>query len=551
MTTLKDAQRAVQQTLGTKQNSIEWQLAMTGDGHGLVDAGNGMIYVRTGENSSVIQVINGGIALYDGVICRIIKPPEDPLHWYAIRATDQRIDENGASGGSAALNMPPHHILHEYLGVDQVNFDFRQLTTLRVYAAGALTVGVLSGLLPRPGADLVVPTQTIDLASHVPASGALYCLISVDSAGAIVGTDGVATTGVFSLTLGDIPDTPAGNFRLAAVRLYTGQTVISESTSKNDIRDLRWPQERLASETPGATTALTVYYLSSEYWVTNNLLDPVHTAHTEVGLSRTGDNVSSSILVNTWDTKWNYPGLSVFPSGEWICTAEAASNASIQFYFAAYRVDGGGTETLLLTSDLSEVVTTRQAITMRKVSTSLATVTTDRLRIKIYIYQVGSIPNTTTATLYYDGTVDSHLTIPGNQPSILLVYDSILAGNSSGVAAAVSVAEQTLVGRITGGHVDDLSVAQVRALIGSVQAVAIKSSTYLLTAADQVVVFTATSTANLPAATGAGQTYRIVCRAGTLTIDANGSETIKGNLTVTLNPGDDLIITDTAAGVWE
>ena len=83
------------------------------------------------------------------------------------------------------------------------------------------------------------------------------------------------------------------------------------------------------------------------------------------------------------------------------------------------------------------------------------------------------------------------------------------------------------------------------------QIVATKSANYTLTNVDQVVVFTATATATLPAATGTGQTYRIVCRAGTTTIDGNSTDTIKGNLTQTLAAGEDLIITDTASGVWE
>jgi hypothetical protein len=84
-------------------------------------------------------------------------------------------------------------------------------------------------------------------------------------------------------------------------------------------------------------------------------------------------------------------------------------------------------------------------------------------------------------------------------------------------------------------------------------AVAVKSSTYLLTSTDDVVVFTATSTANLPAATGSGKTYRIINEgaAGTVvTIDGNGTETIKGSLTQVLYFGEDLIITDYATGKW-
>lgn len=86
---------------------------------------------------------------------------------------------------------------------------------------------------------------------------------------------------------------------------------------------------------------------------------------------------------------------------------------------------------------------------------------------------------------------------------------------------------------------------------GRRQAVVIKAVNYTLTTNDEVVTFTATATATLPAATGTGQTYRIICRAGTLTIDGNGTDTIKGDLTQALYPGEDLIITDTAAGIWE
>lgn len=84
-----------------------------------------------------------------------------------------------------------------------------------------------------------------------------------------------------------------------------------------------------------------------------------------------------------------------------------------------------------------------------------------------------------------------------------------------------------------------------------VSTVAIKSGNYTLTAYDSVVVFTASATATLPASPSIGLTYRIVCRAGTLVIDGNGSDTIKGSLTQTLGPGEDLILTYTASGIWE
>lgn len=85
----------------------------------------------------------------------------------------------------------------------------------------------------------------------------------------------------------------------------------------------------------------------------------------------------------------------------------------------------------------------------------------------------------------------------------------------------------------------------------NIRAVSIQSGNYPLAATDSVVVFTATATATLPAATGSGRTYRIVCRAGTLTIDPANSDTIKGETMAVLSAGEDLILTDTATGVWE
>jgi hypothetical protein len=47
---------------------------------------------------------------------------------------------------------------------------------------------------------------------------------------------------------------------------------------------------------------------------------------------------------------------------------------------------------------------------------------------------------------------------------LALAYDSIWAGDSGGKAAAVSVAAQTVVGRITGGHVDDIPISTLKSV---------------------------------------------------------------------------------------
>ena len=157
----KKAVRAVSDAFSTKQNVIEWKPATLGDGHGTVSTGNNMVYCRLSDNSSVIEVLNLRVQPVDGLRVRIGKLPEMPLVWQVLGQDDQRVDENGQdSGGGGVYNTPLHHRTHEYLGSDQVNLDWRQITTLRVYAYSGFSIGVLAGLIPRTGGDLVVATQT-------------------------------------------------------------------------------------------------------------------------------------------------------------------------------------------------------------------------------------------------------------------------------------------------------------------------------------------------------------------------------------------------------
>lgn len=419
MSAFDEAVRSVKVAQDTKQNKIEWQPATLGNGKGQIDVGNNMVNVRLVENSSVIEVINGGVPLVDGLLVRIIKPAEDPLHWYAVRATDQRVDEN-AIDPTIYANVGPHHRTHEYLAADQINIDWRQLTNLRVYAiAGTLTVGVLPGIIPRPGADLVVASQVINLASHVPAAGALYCLISIDSTGTIVATDGTAVDSPIDLALTDIPDTPTGNFRLAAVRLYATQTTISESTQSNDMRDLRWPQEYGALIPPGTTAAITTYYLDNAATSLNIVdacldLSPTHVIHAAGSTARTGDGVNDTLFMQRWRTALGYPGVNGFPAGLWTVTLQAETDGSpIAFYFEASRVDGGGTPTLLFTSSTSASITTLQQITITASAAAVTMLSTDRLLIDVWAISGSPIPGSTHITVHYDGAIDSHLVVPG------------------------------------------------------------------------------------------------------------------------------------------
>jgi len=124
---------------------------------------------------------------------------------------------------------------------------------------------------------------------------------------------------------------------------------------------------------------------------------------------------------------------------------------------------------------------------------------------------------------------------------------------ATGTSAGIDINNVTRIGDITGAKYFSVLSTGVAKTMGRQVAVAVKTTDYALTVNDEFVVFTASGTAFLPAATGSGQTYRIANEGTTgvvVTIDADGSETIKGSTTQALYPGEDLVITDYESGKW-
>ena len=139
--------------------------------------------------------------------------------------------------------------------------------------------------------------------------------------------------------------------------------------------------------------------------------------------------------------------------------------------------------------------------------------------------------------------------------------NTILAADSDNTPAAVTVAEQTLLGRITGGNIAALSIAQIQTLLGiatpPVLSVQVKTADYDAVAADELIIFdkaTAVATA-LPEATGSGRpiTFKTL-GAGTLTITALATGTpdlIDGEATIQLAvPYEAVTLVDYVANKW-
>lgn len=88
---------------------------------------------------------------------------------------------------------------------------------------------------------------------------------------------------------------------------------------------------------------------------------------------------------------------------------------------------------------------------------------------------------------------------------------------------------------------------------GRARAVSTKTTTYVMTTTDEVVVCNSTTafTITLPAASGSGRTYAIKnINTGSITVDGNSSDTIDGQTTQVLGQWDAIQIVDYAANAW-
>ena len=119
------------------------------------------------------------------------------------------------------------------------------------------------------------------------------------------------------------------------------------------------------------------------------------------------------VLVN-WATNSGVPGTLALPGGVFGCHIHASKsgNRSVRLYYEVYkRTDPGGVETLLLTSEVSDLVTAKAGFEIHaSIATETDLDTTDILVIKWYA-NLGT-GNPTTITLYAEGTSDSHLKVP-------------------------------------------------------------------------------------------------------------------------------------------
>jgi hypothetical protein len=204
--------------------------AMLGNGLGVVDAGDGLVYVRSmGQtlvlpNASVPRVeqpVLIGYAAGDPTTLRVL------CAWdvFATPVFTQTID---------------HHKNHEFPAFDMVWVDLGQIQWLNCLPDTEFVVKVTGGVVLMDGDYVTVDNQTIDVEGDLPATGALYVLIQCDDTGIVDSKPGDPVDARELLTNADIPAADSGYFPLCAVALYDSQVKLQRTKSVNDFVDLRF-----------------------------------------------------------------------------------------------------------------------------------------------------------------------------------------------------------------------------------------------------------------------------------------------------------------------
>lgn len=169
------------------------------------------------------------------------------LQVLAVRAGGMDLALGGNQLGS-------HHQQHEWPQADTVFISTRQLLPLRLIIEPPWGVTVYPGhvWIGNTLYEISAPETSYDLAGLVPTTTGKARLIwfTINSSGALAEVDG-SEVDQADLTPSALPTFPADTwFILGAVRLFTGQTTLTEAVSGTDVLDLRFPlwHRHLASE---------------------------------------------------------------------------------------------------------------------------------------------------------------------------------------------------------------------------------------------------------------------------------------------------------------
>ncbi len=250
MATLDDLRRALQAQMDAKQDVLQsWPALLGRVSDGLVPVAGraGYVHVRIGSDETAGQARNKRVPdTYDLAVYVGYDGISPEFQVLSIR------QEDWVGAGYAPIpEVGPHGATHTWPteadgaadGSDVTYVAWRQILSLRIgTTAVAFQVEVGRGPLFRVGTGLWewIATQQLNLAGDQPAIGARWVLVYLDSAGVLQRRLGAIVAPSNALLFSDCPAPLGDEFPLAAVRLYAGQTGLTETRTEQDIVDLRF-----------------------------------------------------------------------------------------------------------------------------------------------------------------------------------------------------------------------------------------------------------------------------------------------------------------------
>ncbi len=167
-----------------------------------------------------------------------------------------------------------------------------------------------------------------------------------------------------------------------------------------------------SSGTSGATPRGAMYFLHDETSASNFLLSRDPGDIPEVIITET--NITSEVLIGTWDTITGDPDLEIMPAGIWEAKFYAAvSNAAgyTNLKFKVFKLEPGGATTLLAEGDSPDINSTTPALYTWDITQNVPVDfdTDDMIRLEVYVDSTSNID----LDFYYEGTTrSSNLTTP-------------------------------------------------------------------------------------------------------------------------------------------
>jgi hypothetical protein len=209
-----------------KKIGSDWlgeQVVRLGDYSEEVETGTPGEYYAREINGRVIRVVNSArISPRFDLRVVVRRSKIQPSIWQITEVLQDYPDP------AEAGRIAHHREQHEEEGDDRLHLDRKQIKQLTCRVSGTWRVRVYGGTVITPAGIVAINTQEIDLSSYVVTTGAKFITIQTDEDGLLSVVDGTPFGSPMIGTAANIPEPDSGEFMIAFVLFYEGQTALED-----------------------------------------------------------------------------------------------------------------------------------------------------------------------------------------------------------------------------------------------------------------------------------------------------------------------------------